>query len=253
MADLKKKKSECTAKRELYLFPTTSHDFGPVIQSIAVPREWDYSLISAELVGRLSMAGLKPKRIWQRLKFPCPLLFSYSLASEVIFTPDGFSALFMSSYRAVCIGKLHVVGIQFSHWKSYFERGLLNRICGLKENGYFVCFCFTVQNFCNKTRWNTTNCSKNDHLSCWGTLFCFFFNWDGECQNHIVLNETFCVHKSSDEDSWWGINQPMPLSAHNTAVIASRYSEALGGASVHLFLFKLAIAQSQNETPMRWK
>lgn len=20
-----------------------------------------------------------------------------------------------------------------------------------------------------------------------------FFNWDGECQNHIVLNETFCV------------------------------------------------------------
>lgn len=30
-----------------------------------------------------------------------------------------------------------------------------------------------------------------------------FFNWDGECQNHIVLNETFCVcvYKSSDEDS----------------------------------------------------
>lgn len=83
--------------------------------------------------------------------------------------------------------------------------------------------------------------------------FFFFFNWDGECQNHIVLNETFCVYKSSDEDSWWGINQPMPLSAHNTAVIASRYSEALGGAGVHLFLFKLAIAQSQNETPMRWK
>lgn len=82
---------------------------------------------------------------------------------------------------------------------------------------------------------------------------CFFFNWDGECQNHIVLNETLCVYKSSDEDSWWGINEPMPLSAHNTAVIASWYSEALGGSSVHLSLFKLAIAQSQNETPMRRK
>lgn len=166
--------------------------------------EWDYSLISAELVGRLSMAGLKPKRIWQRLKFPCPLLFSYSLASAVIFTPDGFSALFMSSYRAVCIGKLHVAGIQFSHWKSYFERGLLNRICGLKENGYFVCFCFTVQNFCNKTRWNTTNCSKNDHISCWGTLFCFFLIGTENVKTILSWMKPFvcirAVMKTADEE-----------------------------------------------------
>lgn len=71
------------------------------------------------------------------------------------------------------------------------------------------------------------------------------------CPEWNLLCVCVCVYKSSDEDSWWGINEPMPLSAHDTAVIASRYSEALGGASVRLFLFKLAIAQSQNETPMR--
>lgn len=130
---------------------TTSHDSGPChYNPLLCPGSEIFWLISTELAGWLSVAGLKPKRIWQRIKSPCWLLFSYSLVREVIFTLSVHDV--MSSCRAVCIRKLQVKDIQFPRIIWWFckaiilKRGLLNRICGfhlvIERNGYFVYFFF---------------------------------------------------------------------------------------------------------------
>ena len=55
-------------------------------------------------------------------------------------------------------------------------------------------FLLLYRHFVIKTRWNTINCSKNDHISCSRKLSFFFFFFligtENVKQNHIVLNET---------------------------------------------------------------
>lgn len=131
----------------------------------------------------------------------------------------------------------------------YFERGLLNRICGfhlaIERNGYFVYFCFIVQTFCNKTRWNT-NCLKNEHISCWRT-FSFFLigtenvktllSWmkPSKCVRQLMRNKWTDASECTKEcsDGFW---------------LFLKHWEA-GGVSMHLTLmFQWCIAQSHSQT-----
>lgn len=172
------------------------------LQSSAVPRERGFWLVSTELAGWLSVAGLKPKRIWQEDKVS--MLTAVQLfTGEVIFTLNGLRSVLvhdvMSSCGAVCIVKNLTFSSPINIWwilKRYFKRGLLNRICGfhlvIERNGYFVYFFFCCTDyFVIKPRWSTVNCSKNDHISCWRTFALFFLiGTENVKQNHIVLNET---------------------------------------------------------------
>lgn len=63
-------------------------------------------------------------------------------------------------------------------------------------------FLLLYRHFVIKTRWNTINCSKNDHI-CSGKLSLFFLIGTANVkQNHIVLNETVLRWRQLMGNKW---------------------------------------------------
>lgn len=125
------------------------------------------------------------KRIWQRIKHPLLTAVHYSLARGHFHAVLSGLFLYMSTCKAVSMGKLQDKDIQFSHIIWWFFKDIIVKgeywtefvvyTLSLKEMVILCIFVLLYRYFVIKTRWN----AKNDHISCWGTFS--FFNWDGEC------------------------------------------------------------------------
>lgn len=170
------------------------------------PESEIFWLISTELAGWLSTAGLKLKRIWQRIKYP--LLTAVQLFTGRRGHFHARCSLVCSctwchvTCRAVCIGKLQDKDVQFSRIVWWFFRDIILNgdywtefvvfTLSLKQMLILCIFVLLYRHFVIKTRWNAMNCAKEWPQLLLRNIFFLFFliGTENVKQSHIVLNET---------------------------------------------------------------
>lgn len=130
------------------------------IQSSAAPRESDISDSRISWMAEHGRLEAKENGTEDRV----PTLTAVELFTGYRRHVHARCSLFMRS------GCRKTTGIQkYSFWHGITEKHLWFSPWKKTVILCIFLFCFIVQTFCNKTRWN---CSKNDYISCWWTFPC---------------------------------------------------------------------------------
>lgn len=138
MADLKKKKkrSQCTAKRELYLFPHHLTLLWTCHTIHCCARRVRFFTHFCRISWTTEHGRLEAKENLTEAKVPMPTSVQLFAGKRGHFHARWFLCSIhavMSSCRAVCIGKITCCGHSVLTLEILFERGLLNRICGFNH------------------------------------------------------------------------------------------------------------------------